>query len=90
MVKDPQPRSDSRRRAQRAPCNFVADISFGGVFLSRGIIKNMSLSGLRLLIPNKAWLPSEFEVASEIFDAPRKVRTVWVNKEHVGVTFDDA
>lgn len=88
MTAEPQSRSDSRRRAQRSPCNFVADISFGDVFLCRGIIKNISLTGMRLLVLDKAWLPSEFQISSEIFEAPRKVRTVWVNKEHVGVKFE--
>ncbi len=88
MVTQPQSRNDSRRAVQRTTCNFAADINLGGVFLCKAIIKNMTLTGLRLTIPNGAWLPAEFEVSSEVLPDPVKVRTVWTNKEHVGVIIE--
>ncbi|MEX0344574.1 MAG: hypothetical protein AB3N20_06595 [Rhizobiaceae bacterium] len=90
MAAQPQSRSDSRRVVQRTVCSFPADINFGDVFLCKGLIKNMSPIGMRLMIPNSAWLPAEFEVSSDVFPDPVKVRTVWTNKEHVGVTIESS
>ena len=82
-----QPRYDSRRAMQRSRCAFSAMVTFAGVNLCNGIIKDISLSGARLLVPGNAWLPSEFELVSEVFENPVRVRTVWANREHVGVKF---
>ncbi len=87
MTRNPQHRSDSRRATQRTSCNFVARISFDSVYLCNGIIKDISVGGVRLLIPRQDWVPSEFEIESEVFEGPVKVRKAWANKEHVGARF---
>ena len=42
-----------------------------------------------MLIPRQGWVPSEFEIESEVFDSPVRVRKAWANKEHIGVRFID-
>lgn len=80
-------RRDSRRAMQRTDCSFAARISFGGVYLCSGIIKDITINGARLLIAGNSWLPGDFELEAEVFGGPVSVRTVWSNKEHVGVKF---
>ena len=71
----------------RASCNIPAELHFQGVSLCSGIIKDISVAGARLFVPDKISLPQEFEITAEVFDHPIKVCTRWSEKEYVGVRF---
>ena len=75
------------RATPRANCNIPADLLFNGVLLCSGIIKDISINGVRLFVPNKKWLPHEFEIKAEVFDRPVNVCTKWTEKEYVGAQF---
>lgn len=78
---------ESRREAVRVGCNVAAKISFNDVELCDAIIKDISTTGLRLFVPNKAWLPSEFEVMTSMIGRPLRVRTSWTDGDMMGVEF---
>ncbi len=80
-------KSDTRRAQPRVECNLAATIRFNEVVLCDAIIKDISTSGLRLFIPNKSWLPHEFDVVTSALDKPLRVRTTWSNGDSVGVRF---
>ena len=75
------------RATPRANCSIPADLLFNGVLLCSGIIKDISVDGVRLFVPNKKWLPHEFEIKADVFDRSIKVRTRWSGKEYVGARF---
>ncbi|MEX0347720.1 MAG: PilZ domain-containing protein [Rhizobiaceae bacterium] len=77
----------SRRGSPRASCNMPATITFNGVELCEAIIKDISTTGIRLFIPNKAWLPHEFEVITPEISRPLKMRTCWSKNEQIGTEF---
>lgn len=76
-----------RRASPRADCSLPATISFQGVRLCDAIIKDISTTGMRLFIPNKAWLPHEFDVSTPELSKPMYVRTTWSDGDRVGVEF---
>ncbi len=61
-----------------------AAILFNGVKLCDAIIKDISITGMRLFIPEKAWLPHEFEVLTPAIGKPLKLRTSWSDGERIG------
>lgn len=77
----------SRRGSARARCNMPAKVQFNGVELCDAIIKDISTTGIRLFIPNKVWMPHEFEVVTPEIDRPLKLRTRWTENELIGAEF---
>lgn len=77
----------SRRGSERASCNMPARVLFNGVELCDAIIKDISTTGIRLFIPNKVWLPHEFEVVTPEISRPLKLRTCWTKNELIGAEF---
>ncbi|MEZ5811290.1 MAG: PilZ domain-containing protein [Rhizobiaceae bacterium] len=76
-----------RRVATRVGCNVAAKISFNGVGLCDAIIKDISTTGLRLFVPGRGWLPSEFQVETAMIGRPLNVRVHWTDGDMLGVEF---
>jgi hypothetical protein len=80
-------KGNDRRRASRHHCNMNAKIRVGNKDGQPCIIKNLSVSGARLLISTNGYMPNEFFIEIPSFDKMIKARKVWTESELMGIRF---
>lgn len=79
--------ASNRRIKTRTNCSIPATIKHNGLCLGDCVIKDISETGMRLFAPSAHWVPQDFEIHSSTFDGVLLVTKMWVETEHIGVSF---
>ena len=62
-------------------------IQINGAKICNCLVKNLSETGAKLLVPGGCWIPSAFDIIGLIDDLPVKARRVWNSDGEMGVSF---
>ncbi len=76
-----------RRLNERMECNRPAIVRLGNSKLFNCIIKDISRSGARILLPQGAWEPSYFELDYPQYGGIIAVKKIWSADGMLGVKF---
>ncbi len=86
---DPQPVALERRRSNREQCELRGSILLGGTSIGICVVKDISIEGAKLVIPNTSWIPFEFGVSCLSDKISVRVQRVWASNGELGVRFLD-
>lgn len=76
-----------RRTNPRRKTNSVANIAINNSHVCRCVIKDISLSGAKLAIPEHSWVPDNFKMQCPDGEYSLDVVKVWSNNGQIGVKF---
>jgi hypothetical protein len=81
-------RTSERRSSERYPTNLEAWITHRSIRTPLACtVKDLSETGVRLMIPRSADLPCEFELRIPSTGAAARIRLVWATGVHYGAQF---
>lgn len=82
-----QLRSD-RRQHNRVNCNLSAKVHIGTVGVYKCIVKDISKTGARILLPSGSWEPVSFGLEITGIETKIPVKKIWSCNGMIGLAFE--
>lgn len=77
-----------RRKSERVECSLTANIYIGTTKMFRCLVKDISQSGARILLPSGSWEPNTMGLFLIESETKIQARKIWSSHGMMGIEFE--